>query len=261
MILREERVTIQGASARVLSGGHGTIRLLVLHGWGSSADRYREVFMPFAETDVTVLIPDLPGFGQTAPPPHAWRIADYVQWTRELLTARSWEQCVILGHSFGGAVAITLAAIAPERVTALVVYAARGISRRPATLRLLIRALANAGAVLFALPILRTFREIARRFLYRAVGSSDYLRAGVMGPTFQRVIAENIAPIAARVHVPTAILWGGADHDTPVRDAERLKTLIPSAKLMVVHGVGHAFHRDDPERFAAELRFILHSFG
>ncbi len=260
MILSEEYITIHGAPARVLSGGKGSIHLLVLHGWGSTADRYRAVFATFAETDVSVLIPDQPGFGSTPPPPRAWGIADYVQWTRELLVAHAWEHCVILGHSFGGAVAIAFAATAPDRVTALVVYAARGISRRPAALRALIQMFAHTGSSLFALPVLRTFREIARRLLYRAVGSEDYLRAGVMGPTLQRVVAENIAPIAARVRVPTAILWGDADHDTPLRDAKRLKMLIPGAALVVVHGVGHAFHHDDPERFAAELTSILTTF-
>src|SRR5262245_28677949 len=89
--------------------------LLALHGWG----RNRQDLMGIVG-EHEALIPDLPGFGASPPPPEAWGAAEYGKVLAELLRAHGHGPYVVVAHSFGGRAAVELAAAHPELVAGMV---------------------------------------------------------------------------------------------------------------------------------------------
>ncbi len=100
--------------------------VLLLHGWGASADLFART-MDGLEGDFDLIAPDFPGFGATEPPPAPWAVSDYMEWTLALMDELGIQRASVIGHSFGGRVAIKLAALHPERVAKLVLTGAAGI--------------------------------------------------------------------------------------------------------------------------------------
>jgi pimeloyl-ACP methyl ester carboxylesterase len=259
MILRDETLRAGGQSVHLLRGGSGA-PLLVLHGWGSTGERYRNAFTHIPDAAVSVVIPDLPGFGATSAPPAAWGVEEYAFWVRELLSALRWSSCVVLGHSFGGRIAIMLAATAPQKLRGLILYGAAGVTP-PNRMKLTVfRTLAKMGGALFRLPWLRKIAPFAQKVLYRLAGTRDYPHAGNLQPVFRKVVVQDLLPLLRAIAVPTGILWGRNDRETPVADAETLQREISHSHLRILDGVGHAIHRENPRLFAEELLSLLRRF-
>src|SRR3989338_7107803 len=113
----EERIfDIKGTRVFVSFTGKGR-PLLCLHGWGNSVSH--EVFANLTEAlqddPVQIIAPDLPGFGKSGEPPHAWTVDDYADCVEELVSQLQLNDVFLLGHSFGGRIALKLAARQGEK--------------------------------------------------------------------------------------------------------------------------------------------------
>lgn len=216
--------------------GAGEPWALALHGWGRSHADFAGVLegsgTGVEPLDAVAL--DLPGFGATPPPPGAWGSAQYAAAVAAVLDEMA-PRVVLLGHSFGGRVAVHLAAERPERVAALVLtgvplYRPEGSRARPAASYRAVRRLARMGLV-------------GERRLDRArqrYGSSDYRAAtGVMRDVFVAVVGERYESLLHRITCPTVLVWGEQDRDAPVEVARRAAGAIGGSELVVLPGVGH----------------------
>jgi pimeloyl-ACP methyl ester carboxylesterase len=220
--------------------------LLLLHGWGTSLD----TFTPLADDlgrffRVTAF--DFPGHGESGLPPAAWTVDDFVGLTLDLMAALGIERAAILGHSFGGRVAIKLAAKRPEAVERLILVDAAGIPPRRTVKRVLKR-----GASRFANAVGRRFGrpgQALRRRIVARIASPDYLNAGPLRDTFLTVIKEDLRPVMPRIGCPTLLVWGESDEDTPLADAQAMERLIPGAHLLVLKNAGHFSYLDQYGRF------------
>lgn len=221
--------------------GTATPTVVALHGWG----RDRGDFSVALE-GLDAAVVDLAGFGASPPPPSAWGSADYAEQVLALLDDLS-EPVVLVGHSFGGRVAVRIAAAHPERVRALVLTGAP-IARRPQTPR---RKPRTAFRLLrlahrFGLVSAEAMERGRRRY-----GSADYAAAqGVMREVLVTVLQEDYEDDLARIDVPVTLLWGASDADVPLAVAERARDLLPHGELVVEEGVGH----DLPWRAPQALR-------
>jgi pimeloyl-ACP methyl ester carboxylesterase len=228
--------------------------LLMLHGWGgnslsfmSAASRLEEHFRTLA--------PDLPGFGFSEMPPEAWGSADYARVVAELPKSAGFESVNVMGHSFGGKVALALATAYPELVKRLVIVASpivhlppepgvRRASRRYAMLR---------GAAKLMPPLRERMIEWGRnRF-----GSADYKAAGPLRPTMVRVVNEDWRPALPAIQAPVLLIWGSADTEVPLRVAQEALELLPHAELVTLEGAGHFPFLDQPEAFAEAVVSFL----
>ncbi|HUR48588.1 MAG TPA: alpha/beta hydrolase [Acidimicrobiales bacterium] len=223
--------------------GSGTPRVLALHGWGRSHGDWSQVLEGF---DAIAL--DLPGFGATPPPEAAWGLGEYADAVRPVLNEMG-QPIVLLGHSFGGSVAVRLAsAVGPEAVRALVVTGSplvrtRGGAKPPLAFR--VARWLNARGLL---------RDSKMEELRNARGSADYRAAsGVMRDTLVRVVNEDVADLLPSLSVPIELVWGENDHDVPVSVALTVCDLAPAANLTRLEGVGHDTPAEAPER----LRRVL----
>jgi pimeloyl-ACP methyl ester carboxylesterase len=185
---------------------------------------------------------DLPGFGASPPPSSVWGSPEYAQLVTRVVEevvsdsgSSSPLPMVVLGHSFGGRVAVHLAASRPDLVRALVLSGAplarrEGAGRRaPAGFRV-VRALRRAHVV----P--ETTLERARR----RYGSADYVAAeGVMRQVLVRLLSERYDDQLSRIGCPVELVWGDDDTEAPLWIAENVASVVTGAKLTVCAGAGH----------------------
>jgi pimeloyl-ACP methyl ester carboxylesterase len=138
MIVVDKRTWVAGRPAGYSVAGEG-LPVLMLHGWGLAQHTYRDVVKTIAEQGCRVIAPAMPGFGGTAELPSAeFSLGGYARWVGSFLTELEIDEPVVLiGHSFGGGVAVQLAHDAPARVRSLVLVNSIGGSswRKGKTLR------------------------------------------------------------------------------------------------------------------------------
>ena len=207
--------------------GKGPLDVIALHGWGRQASDFGLVLEGYSAAAV-----QLPGFGVVDPPTTAWRPADYAQWLLPALDPD--HPPVVVGHSFGGRIAVRLAAAHPERVTAVVLtgvpmtklHPAKGPDPRYATLRFL----RGLGLVSEA-----RLEKARRRF-----GSADYRQAsGVMRDILVHTVGEDYLDDAKRLTMPVELVWGRHDKPAPLEVAQRTLELLPRGTLSVVDDSEH----------------------
>lgn len=232
--------------------------VLLLHGWGANLKLMLPLAQRLAPLGYRVFVPDLPGFGQSEPPPHGWSVHDYANIVLAYLEHLALDRVYLVGHSFGGRIGLVLGAERPERLLKMALIDSAGVRTSPSvqsqfrlkTYRLALNALKAIG--------LRSQAEHLRDWYGSRYGSSDYKAAsGIMRETFVKVVNEDLLPYAARVQPPTLLFWGDQDEDTPLWQGQLLEKTIPDAGLVVWEGAGHYSYLD---RLADSARVIDHFF-
>lgn len=227
----------------------GGAPVLLLHGWGANSELFRPTIACLKHA-FTLIAPDFPGFGRTPPPPTAWSVSDYAAWLVNLLDSLDIGRVHIIGHSFGGRVAIKLASEFPERVDKLVLTDSAGI-RPKRTLKYwvqvrtfkLIRWISHTSVVP---AFLRAWAnvKVARS------GSPDYQKAsGTVRSSFVRIVNEDLRRYLFRIQAPTLLVWGENDTDTLLADGRLMERLIPDAGLVIFEGAGHYAYLEHSARF------------
>ena len=258
MNLHEEHIEIGGISYRILRGENGTgTPVLFLHGWGSSAERYRQAFQSLPESFSEIVIPNLPGFGGSPTPVSVWGTKEYAAWVNSLIEKLAWQEFILAGHSFGGKITLYCAAKFPEKMRGIILYAAAGVTKRNPVKLTLLNKVAKTGKRLMTLPGLRAFYAPAEKILYRAIGNTDYLRAGERKEIFKKIIAEDYSELTKEIRVPTKLLWGSADNFTPLRDGQFLHDNISGSELKVIENATHLLHTQNPQLFATEFATLV----
>lgn len=220
-------------------------RVLALHGWGRTGDDFADVV---AGTDALAV--HLPGFGRTAPPPEAWGSVEYADHLAEALAGTG--PYVVVGHSFGGRVAVRLAARHPGLVSALVLTGVPLVRATPPPRPRLALRVAKRLRAAHLLP-----ESVVER-LRRRGGSADYNAAqGVMRGVLVRVVGEDYRDDLARLAergLPVRMVWGELDDAAPLAGARLAAELLPQVTLEVVPGAGHLL---EGELAAAVRRTLL----
>jgi pimeloyl-ACP methyl ester carboxylesterase len=234
--------------------------VVLLHGWGTSSQNLTPLSGALA-TSFHVLAVDLPGFGWSQPPPSAWGAQEYAGHILRLMQETGIDRAALVGHSFGGRVAIALAAAEPPRVSRLVLVASAGIRRSRGAGYYLRVATAKLVKRFFSLP---GWGATGQRIIAKVsgrVGSRDYRAAGTMRPTLVKLVNEDLTPILPAIQAPTLILWGDRDQEVPRSAMETMATKIPQSRLVVFSGAGHFPFLDAPEEFCRTVRGFLQAGG
>ncbi len=240
------------ADGRLFGASHGVAppTVLGLAGW---ARTHRDFDAAFAGLDAIAV--DLPGFGASPEPPEPWGAHGYAAALAPLLDEMA-RPAVVVGHSFGGRVAVNLAARHPERVAALVLTGVP-LLRRPGGSTTKPALAYRAGRTLHRRRLLG---DSAMEALRRRYGSADYRAAtGVMRRVLVRVVNETYEDELAAVTCPTELVWGSDDAEVPVAVAEAAHRLLRTSTLTVVPGAGHLLPLTAPEELRAAVERNLRS--
>lgn len=224
--------------------------VLALHGWRRTKEDFVGVLGETSAGDpaLDAIAIDLPGFGSSPPPSSVWGTKEYAEHIAPMLDSMS-DAVVVVGHSFGGRVAIELAALRPDRIGALVLAGVPVTStsfrrKTPARRYRTIRRLVRLGLVSEARL------ELARE----RYGSDDYRAArGVMRDVLVRVLGEDYLDSLARVTSPVEFVWGELDTVVPLEVARVALGTIADGHLHVVAGVDHFV----PTGASAALRAVV----
>lgn len=213
--------------------GEGT-PVLLLHGWGCGASTMRPIFECFAALGRDVTAIDFPGFGRSDSPPDNFTVFDYSRLTGRLIDELGLQNPDIIAHSFGGRVAIILAA--ENRVNRLLLVDAAGLKPR------------RGIKYYFKVGVYKLKRRLGVK--QKNVGSADY-RA--LSPSMQRVfvsvVNEHLDGLLPDVACPVLLIWGERDKDTPIRMARKMHKNIPDSGLIIFENCGHFAFIDDTPRF------------
>ena len=266
-----------GPTAPGTSSAQPIETVLLIHGLAGSSKTWDAV-MPLLAERYDVIAPDLLGHGESAKPSGDYSLGAFASGLRDFLAVLDVPRVTIIGHSFGGGVAMQLAYQHPELLDRLVLVGSGGLGREVSwLLRLLtlpgfeyvmplgfpkpaVEVGTNVGRVLGRRGI-RSERlgEMWRAYasLAGAPNRTAFVRTmrGVIEPGGQTVNASDRLYLAARV--PTMLVWGDRDAIIPVCHAHAAHDAIEGSRLEIMEGMGHFPHVEDPERFTRVLTDFL----
>lgn len=254
-ILDMALVKVSGLVTRYKILGKGK-PILFLHGWGGSSESFFNL-QKFLARHYRTIVLDLPGFGETDFPARAWRVEDYKNFVLAFAERLSSETFYLVGHSFGGRIAILLTALHPEKIEKLVLISSAGIKHEKSPEERAIGFVAKLGKRIISLPLVNRLEEPTRYLFYKLIRRQDYyLAKGVMKGTVMNVIKEDLAPYLSQISPSTLVIWGEKDEITPIEDAYTMKREIPHAKLEIIKGGSHYL----PRKYPRELAYYINQF-
>ena len=239
--------------------------LVLIHGFASSTLVWSKVFLKLAEAGYRVIALDMLGYGYSAKPRNGeYTIAGQAKLLMRLLDALGIPRAVIIGSSYGGAVAATCALDYPERVEKLVLVGAVS-NNRPLAYKLM-RVFGSPVVGDVVSPLQIGSRRLLRRRMKRVYDRHSWvlderrvdarhlpLRAAGTQRAIIRTVrswdAERISRDAHLIGQPTLLLWGENDIEIPLADGERLHEEISGSRLIVFLNCGHLPHEEYPESF------------
>jgi pimeloyl-ACP methyl ester carboxylesterase len=251
--------------------------LVLLHGIAGSSTTWEPLLAGLSGLG-TVIAPDLLGHGQSDKPRHDYSLGAHANGVRDLMIALGIERATIVGHSFGGGVALQFAYQHPERCERLGLVASGGLGSEVSWM---LRALTLPGAE-YLMPVL--FPSQARRLGntlggwlrglgLRSVNLEEQWRSyvtltepgnrhafvstlrSVVDIAGQTVSAHDRLYLAARL--PTLIVWGGRDRIIPLAHGTAAREVMPGSRLEIFERSGHFPQVEEPDRFITTLHDFL----
>lgn len=251
------KIDINDLRVRFLTTGTGA-DVVLLHGWGCDHTIWSGVQKHLETAGFRTTSLDFPGFGESDEPPVPWNMEDYTLWFESFLATRGIVNPIVIGHSFGGRVALVYGSRSP--VSKIVLVDAAGVKpRRSAKYYIKVWSFKALKRLAPFVVGRKKAAEIVERRRAKA-SSADYNAASpVMRGTLSRVVNEDLRRFMPHIAAPTLLVWGENDTATPLRDAKIMEKLIPDAGLVTFDGAGHYSFLEHPARFAAILDSFLRS--
>jgi pimeloyl-ACP methyl ester carboxylesterase len=226
--------------------------ILILHGWALTGDRYSKLQKIFEKKGYKVLAPTMPGFGKVQLSKEVYQLADYVEFIKKYLDNLHVSKVIIVGHSFGGRVAVKFAAYYPNQVEKLILSGAPIIKQKLNFKKQIIMTLVHWGKNLFTVSP-GWLHDFFAWVVYRLLGEWDYYKAGKMKKTLIQVLHEDLAPILPSIKIPTLLLWGDKDTFVLSNVALRAHKKLSNSKVILVNNQTHKFPYENPELFAGYI--------
>ena len=203
--------------------------IILLHGWGQNIQMMDPLGKNLADKfKITIL--DFPGFGSSQEPDYAYNISDYVELLHDLVKELKIENPILIGHSFGGRVAISYSSV--YSVSKLVLFGSPFIKRENNSLKV---------RLLKQMKKIKPLNNLAET-MKKHMGSEDYRNAsGVMRAVLVNVVNEDLTEKAKKITCPTLLIWGESDEAVPVSEAKELEKTIPDSALIVLNGTHYCY--------------------
>jgi pimeloyl-ACP methyl ester carboxylesterase len=268
---------VHGRTVNFIEAGSGDDVLLLIHGMAGTCANWESVIEPLA-INRTVIAPDFPGHGSSAPGGGDYSLGSLASGLRDLLLALGHERATLVGHSLGGGVAMQFTYQFPEMVERLVLVSSGGLGPDVSPV---LRAAALPGADLFisatagigsqvgsaigrglgvvGLRPSTDLTEVARG--YASLSDPERRKAflatlrSVVGTKGQRVGALDKLYLADAL--PLLIVWGEDDPIIPVDHARGAHEQLPNSRLEVFENTGHVPQLERPGHFIAALERFL----
>lgn len=250
----ERYITLDGLGFHYTVSGTGK-DLVLMHGWGCSIAIWQK-FTPLLAQWFRVWVVDFPGFGGSEAPKEVWGIEEYTRNFESFCRTTGISNPILIGHSFGGRVAIVYSS--RNAVNKVILVDAAGV--KPHHSLSYYAKVYRFKTMKHLLPLVYG-RKRADEMLEKRrskTGSADYRAlTGVMRATFVRLVNEDLCRYMPLIKAPTLLIWGSADTATPLSDGRRINKLIPDSGLVVFEGAPHYSFLTEPARFMRIIENFL----
>lgn len=238
------KITINDVAVNYIQYGEGK-DVLLLHGWGQNIEMMKPIGDNLSSRfRITIL--DFPGFGESDEPDHAWTIDDYSNMLEIFIKSVGIKKPIIMGHSFGGRVAIRYSA--HNTIEKLVLFGSPCIRTQ--------KDLPMSVKILKAVKRLPGFNQLGE-YMKKYIGSRDYKAASpVMRQTLVNVVNEDLSMYAKDIEEPTLLIWGENDEEAPLEEAKLLEAIMVDAGLIVLPGTHYAYLENLPRVISILENFI-----
>ncbi len=222
-------IKIGNVKVNYIQYGEGS-DVLLLHGWGQNIAMMKPLGDNLQDKcRITIL--DFPGFGESDEPDVAWTIDDYAIMLEKFVQELKIKKPIVIGHSFGGRVAIRFSANNP--IEKLILFGSPCI-RKETKLSVSVKILKK----LKTLPGMSGLAETMKKY----IGSRDYKAASpIMRQTLVNVVNEDLSNYAKKIEEPTLLIWGENDTEALVEDAKELESIMIDAGLIILPGTHYAY--------------------
>ena len=288
---KEKQIKINGLNVSYKQIGSGSVPIVLLHGWGVDSEKYVELIKKFQilNSKFQILILDLPGFGKSDEPDKNWNLDDYVEFVDEFIKKASrkggfelvknilekmqegstglspqWSQhsskIILIGHSFGGQIAIKYAAKYPKKIDKLILTGAAGIRHKLTLKQKLLFILTKIGKITFSLPIIGFFQNSVYKIFSKIARGrkKDYYSASSrMKEIMKNVLMEDLTDYFDKIKTTTLLIWGRGDKTTPLADGEIMNKKIKNSKLIMVDNANHSLPYQKPEEFVKIVKEFI----
>ena len=232
--------------------------ILLLHGWGSSLEVWNTIISGLKQQgNYRFVALDFPGCGKSPLPPRPLTLEDYTALTLEVCRQLKIEHPIIMGHSNGGRVTLSLLGQGLLKAEKAVLFGSAGIKPKSNPKKTIKIASFKTVKFFLTLPGLKNHTAPLLDRARRHFGSADYNNAPeVMRKTLVSLINSDVSALLPNISCPTLLIWGDQDTAVPLSDAKKMERLIPDAGLCVLEGCGHFAFLERP----GEVQLILNSF-
>lgn len=219
---------IKNIDINYIQYGKGDKNIVLLHGWGQNIEMMDPIGKKLEKRAIITVI-DLPGHGKSEEPKEELTIYDYCDIVHELLNKLKIKKPILIGHSFGGRIAIIYGA--KYDVEKLILLGAPCIRKKEKT-----TAKVKVLKELKKVPILNRLEGFAKKH----IGSRDYRSASeMMRKILVNTVNEDLQECAKKINCPTLLIWGDNDTEAPIEEARELEKIIKDAGLVVYEGGSH----------------------
>lgn len=223
--------------------------IILLHGWGQSGRTFEEV-ISYLKEKYTVYVVDFLGFGLSDEPSKSIGVDEYSEHLKMLIEEEEIVNPIILGHSFGGRVAINYAS--RNRVNKLILVNSAGISHHGIKyyFKVLKYKIKKILVYLFNYENYYSF--------IRKSGSRDYQNASfVMKGTFKKIVNKDLKKEMKRIKDKTLVIGSVFDKEVKLDDCKKMNRLIDDSELVIFYRSGHFSYLDEKEKFKNVLMRFL----
>jgi len=220
--------------------------------------------------DFRVIVPDLPGFGESSPMTNDHNIENYVVWLKGFLSdLKLSKPPFLMGHSFGSVIVSYYAKDYPKTISKLILVNPIGVPALEGAKAILTqiavvfywlgrklpdpagsKLLASKTSVMvMSMTLAKTRDKKTRKFIHdqHLRYFSTYANRKVVDEAFQASIRKSVREVAPDINVPTLLIAGELDDMTPLKKEKELAKSFPNATLVVIDKVGHLTHYETPD--------------
>jgi pimeloyl-ACP methyl ester carboxylesterase len=213
--------------------------LLILHGWGQSSSAW-QIVAGLLSKNYSIILLDLPGFGGTEHLAGSPSVPEYTQFILDFIKKLGLKKPAILGHSFGGQIAINLAAKHPKLLSKLIPLSPAGIRNK------------NRSYKKFKF-IKKILPKAITKLILKQLSSTDYYNATPKHKQIlKQIVVHDLTKKLSQIKIPTTIIWGSEDKEIPYH-GKTMANLILNSNLVVLYGADHNPHLKSPQNLAQAI--------
>jgi pimeloyl-ACP methyl ester carboxylesterase len=216
-----------------------------LHGYGSCKESFFYQVECFAK-NYRVTVPDIVGFGKSAPCERAYTVGDYADWLCDFMAECRLNSPYIVAHSFGARVILKALSSNASLATKLVLTGGAGIVKERST------------QYMRQVKAYRRCKKFFPRYAERHFGSEEYRKLSPMQrQSYRAIVNEDLQDLAKKVNLPTLLIYGREDRVTPFYEEGAIFHRAISGSVLTTLDGGHFCFSEYPEAFNALVTSFL----